>query len=151
MNRSEWRARAACRRGAGVDPELFFPPVEVGPLCADQIAAAKSVCGRCPVRPECLRWALDELSDGLAGGLTSEERSQLRARSATGERRPRPVRRPVGGSASEVAAAGRAALREGLDLQVAAIEFGVSPRTVQRWASQVRAESRPMSGLGVRS
>jgi hypothetical protein len=121
-----------------VDPDLFFPPVEVGPLCAEQIAQAKAVCARCPVRPECLRWALDGLPHGIAGGLTSEERGELRAR----DRRRRPPQRragcPVRGSQAEQAAAGRTAIRDGLQVQAVAREFGVSVRTAQRWAALVR-------------
>ncbi len=47
----EWRMNAACR---GVDPELFFPAAEGGPARDAQVAAAKAVCARCPVRRECL-------------------------------------------------------------------------------------------------
>jgi hypothetical protein len=138
--RGEWRSQAACR--AGVDPELFFPPVEVGPLFADQVAEAKAVCGRCPVRPACLLWAVDGLAHGIAGGLTEQERSQLRTNDA--ERRHRTERRAAsrasrlaGCSSPERAAAGRAAIRDGLGVRAAAREFGVSERTAQRWAAQV--------------
>jgi WhiB family redox-sensing transcriptional regulator len=78
----EWRSQAACR---SMDPELFFPVVEVGPLCAAQIARAKAVCARCPVQTECLSFALTALPHGVAGGLTAEERRGL----AAGRRRGR--------------------------------------------------------------
>jgi WhiB family redox-sensing transcriptional regulator len=129
----DWRSLAACRDG--VDPELFFPPVEVGPLCAEQVAAAKAVCARCPVREECLGWALDGLSHGIAGGLTEDERRGERQQ-RRGRTRRRAVR-PVCGSPSEVTSAGRAAVREGMSAREAAHEFGVSERTAQRWAAQV--------------
>lgn len=70
-----WRDRAVCR---GVDPELFFPVGDDGPGVV-QVAAAKAVCGRCPVRGPCLAFALVALSDGVAGGLTAAQRRQLRA------------------------------------------------------------------------
>ncbi|OLT11295.1 hypothetical protein BJF78_27335 [Pseudonocardia sp. CNS-139] len=66
-----------------MDPDLFFPPVEVGPLCAAQIERAKRVCAACPVRADCLRWALNGLADGIAGGLTAEERRLHRGRLIT--------------------------------------------------------------------
>lgn len=70
----DWRHRAACR---GEDPELFFPVGGDGAALA-RVAAAKAVCAGCPVRAECLAFALVAISDGVAGGLTAEERAQLR-------------------------------------------------------------------------
>src|SRR5215813_3967838 len=61
----DWRHEAACR---DEDPELFFPISEVGPG-ARQAAEAKAVCARCPVREQCLRYALDNALDfGVFGG-----------------------------------------------------------------------------------
>ncbi|KXB81573.1 transcription factor WhiB [Varibaculum cambriense] len=42
----------------------------------------KRVCGRCPVRTQCLKWALDEEENRnpvfqIAGGLTRSERLSL--------------------------------------------------------------------------
>ena len=71
----EWRTRAACR---SVDPEVFFPTAEVGPMYDAQVAVAKAVCTRCPVRVECLNEALVRIPEGIAGGLTPEERRRLR-------------------------------------------------------------------------
>lgn len=72
-----WKHRAACR---GVDPELFFPVAESGPVHDEQVAAAKRVCARCPVRSECLRHALVLIPVGVVGGLTADERRGLRSR-----------------------------------------------------------------------
>jgi Transcription factor WhiB/Homeodomain-like domain len=127
----DWRDRAACR---WVDPELFFPTAESGPLLDRQVAAAKAVCAGCPVRARCLAWALDALPYGIAGGLTEQERQQTRA-----GRRRRPGRligqRPVGGSRAEIAAAGRGALRAGWSPRQVAKAFGVTERTAERWAT----------------
>ena len=72
---TEWRNDAACR---SLDPELFFP-IGHGPAAQAQVVAAKSVCARCPVARECLSWALETGQDaGVWGGLTEEERRQLR-------------------------------------------------------------------------
>lgn len=60
------------------DPELFFPTGSTGPA-ARQVEAAKAVCLRCPVRDDCLGWALATAQDaGVWGGLAEEERSALR-------------------------------------------------------------------------
>lgn len=131
----EFRHRAACR---SVDPEVFFPTAVAGPELEVQVAVAKAVCGGCPVRAGCLEWALSSLSDGIAGGMTEHERRAEQARRRGGRPggqrlpRPRPPRRPAGGTRREIAAAGRAAIAAGLSVQEAAGEFWVSPRTAAR-------------------
>lgn len=71
----EWAASAACR---DEDPELFFAVSNVGPGAA-QTAEAKSICQRCFVRSECLEWALSTgQAEGVAGGMTADERRNLR-------------------------------------------------------------------------
>jgi len=70
-----WIERARC---LGEDPELFFP-VGVTGAAIVQSERAKAVCGSCPVRGECLRWALDTCQDaGVWGGLDEEERRVIR-------------------------------------------------------------------------
>ena len=73
----DWRRAAAC---VGVDPELFFPAAESGPVHDAQVAAAKTVCARCPVVAACLTEALARIPYGVAGGLTEDERRTLRRR-----------------------------------------------------------------------
>jgi len=73
--RGSWRVRAVCRNE---DPELFFPVSSIGSVYTAQVARAKAVCGGCPVRPECLSEALVALPHGIAGGLTADERRDLR-------------------------------------------------------------------------
>jgi hypothetical protein len=70
-----WRHQAACR--IGVDPELFFPVATSGTAYDAQVAKAKAICGRCPVRTSCLEEALLRIPGGIAGGLTEEERRRL--------------------------------------------------------------------------
>lgn len=69
-----WAEDALC---AQVDSEIFFP--EKGGSTRE----AKLVCGRCPVKAECLADALatDERF-GVRGGLSERERRQLRDRRA---------------------------------------------------------------------
>ncbi len=74
-DRESWRESAACREA---DPELFFPVSSTG-LSAGQIRRAKDLCARCPVRPQCLTYALDTgQAFGVWGGLDEEERRRLR-------------------------------------------------------------------------
>jgi WhiB family redox-sensing transcriptional regulator len=75
----DWRHHAACR---DEDPELFFPIGNTGPALL-QIEEAKSVCRRCPVREECLQFALETGQDaGVWGGLSEDERRALKRRNA---------------------------------------------------------------------
>jgi len=70
----EWLRHAAC---VGEDPELFFPVGTEGPALRE-IAAAKRVCARCPVAPECLDWALRSgQTSGVWGGTCERERAAL--------------------------------------------------------------------------
>ncbi len=70
VDRTRWMLGGACLRE---DPELFFPISALGPAQA-QISAAKAVCARCPVRANCLSYALITQPDGIGGGATREER-----------------------------------------------------------------------------
>ena len=71
----DWLQRAAC---LDEDPELFFPVGTTGPFLL-QVERAKTVCMACPVRLECLDWALDTAQDaGVWGGLSEEERRAIR-------------------------------------------------------------------------
>jgi WhiB family transcriptional regulator, redox-sensing transcriptional regulator len=75
----EWRDRARCR---DKDPEFFFPIGTTGPA-ALQVAEAKAFCGPCPVRSECLTWALETgQAVGVWGGTSEEERRALKVRAS---------------------------------------------------------------------
>lgn len=66
----EWRPLALCSQ---VDPELWYP--EKG----GSTQAAKKICRRCPVRPECFDYAM-EVDDrfGVWGGYSDRERKKLK-------------------------------------------------------------------------
>lgn len=146
----DWRHHAACRAN-DIDPELFYPTGDSGLEHDRQVAAAKAVCGRCPVRAECLAWALDVLPFGVAGGLSETERRKERIRGRRAHRRaPRAPERPVRGAPDEVAAVGRAAIRSGQAPRDVARAFGVSERTAQRWAAQA-SSGAAVSGRAVGS
>jgi WhiB family redox-sensing transcriptional regulator len=72
-----WATQGMCRHS---DPELFFPVSRAGPG-ASQVARAKAVCLSCPVRTECLNFALESGQDsGVWGGTSEDERRTLRRR-----------------------------------------------------------------------
>lgn len=75
----DWRHQSAC---LDEDPELFFPIGNTGPAVW-QIEEAKQVCRRCPVREQCLAWALEAGQDhGVWGGLSEDERRAMKRRNA---------------------------------------------------------------------
>jgi WhiB family transcriptional regulator, redox-sensing transcriptional regulator len=76
---ADWRAHGAC---LSADPDLFFPISAAGPS-ARQVARAKSVCAGCPVRRECLDFALNTHQvHGVWGGTSAEERQFVRGHRA---------------------------------------------------------------------
>ena len=75
---TDWRSAGACLTA---DPDLFFP-IAVGTFASKQIARAQRICAGCPVKQQCLDFAMRtrELT-GIWGGTTPEERVRaLRAR-----------------------------------------------------------------------
>ena len=67
-----WRDDAACR---GIDTDVFFPVTD------EEAEEAKAICASCPVREECLEFALlTRQEDGVWGGLTETERRRVRRR-----------------------------------------------------------------------
>jgi WhiB family transcriptional regulator, redox-sensing transcriptional regulator len=79
-----WEDRAACR---GWNAQLFFgPDGETGQDREIREAKAKMICARCPIREQCLTYALrNSIKHGIWGGLNREERTRERRR-----RSPRP-------------------------------------------------------------
>jgi hypothetical protein len=143
----DWRDRAACR--GSTDAELFFPTAEAGPERAKQVAAAKAICARCPVRAECLAEAA-RIPYGICGGLTESERRRLRASGHTGSNRRAATQHGglsaeatelltdgpgQGMSARQRGRLGRELLADGRPTGRVAAACRVSERTVQRWAA----------------
>ena len=76
-----WYGEAAC---ASYPAEVFFPPGDV-PSAA---GAAIAICEGCPVREECLSFALETAQvEGIWGAMDAGERRRLRRRSQDQKRR----------------------------------------------------------------
>lgn len=70
--RPAWQALGAC---AGIDPELFYPKR------GESTREAKRVCSGCPVKQECLEFAVDNSEKfGIWGGLSERQRREIRKR-----------------------------------------------------------------------
>jgi WhiB family redox-sensing transcriptional regulator len=66
-----WRQHAECR---GMDPEFFYP--ERG----EDVDAIKAVCATCPVRAQCLEYAITHREmHGIWGGLSERQRRRIRS------------------------------------------------------------------------
>ena len=74
----EWKKEASCRN---MGPDLFFPE-KTKPPNSRYIAA---LCGGCPVRGECLDYALDNnLPYGIFGGLGERKRRHIKRERQSG-------------------------------------------------------------------
>jgi WhiB family redox-sensing transcriptional regulator len=69
----QWQLKGACR---DYDPDLFHPETEA------QAQEPKKICWRCPVRVECLSWAMEGNMTGVWGATTHRQRERLRWRRA---------------------------------------------------------------------
>src|ERR1700744_4468724 len=71
---TEWRAEGAC---LAADPDLFFP-VAVGGAASKDTSRALLICDSCPVKRQCLEFAMrNGEANGIVGGTTPEERIRV--------------------------------------------------------------------------
>jgi hypothetical protein len=83
-----WARQASC---AGENPDIFFPP-KTSPG-----TEAREICQRCPVRQDCLDYAMRaDIRYGIWGGLDENERHSLRRKQARSRSRGQGGRRPAG-------------------------------------------------------
>lgn len=76
---TDWRLEAACR---DADTAVFFPDSD------DEAGPALAICATCPVREECLEFALlTRQEDGVWGGMTETDRRRVRRRRREAARR----------------------------------------------------------------
>lgn len=150
----DWQDDSACQ----ADPELFFP-TGTGAAAERQAAEAKRVCGGCPVREQCLQWALAEGEDfGVLGGLThTERRRMLRGEvpPAVSEARkallvdpnPEAADAYLAGEVSDVSDVDRlAAIVSGVQRGMTYRDFdelhGLTPEATSKWVSRMRCSYR---------
>lgn len=134
---SSWVRRARCAGRAGVFADES--------RCDDALA----VCGACPVRRQCRRWALTNAVDGVAGGMTLAERIAWRKDAG----RPEPVIAVEDFLGAELASADRTWGRgrseailnavarwtdDGESGRTIALRLGVTRRTVNRLRARCR-------------
>ncbi|MDT0223500.1 WhiB family transcriptional regulator [Gordonia sp. AC31] len=68
-NTEPWHWNALC---ASVGGDFWHP--EKG----ESAEPARLICNRCPVKDQCLQWALDNYEkDGIYGGVTAKERHRM--------------------------------------------------------------------------
>jgi WhiB family redox-sensing transcriptional regulator len=66
---TDWREQAACR---GMNPNWWYPHT------SDSLTAAGyTICRRCPVRQECLEYALANDEPGIWGGVSHRRRMKM--------------------------------------------------------------------------
>lgn len=75
---TNWRANARC---LDADPDTFFPPKGGDANPARDICNGTGRVGPCPVRTDCLEWAISHpewTRYGVWGGTTEHDRRPLR-------------------------------------------------------------------------
>lgn len=71
----DWRKDALC---VGKNVHLFYPEVNVKGAIK-QINAMKAICNMCPVKFECLEFAIENNEEyGIWGGMLANERKRIR-------------------------------------------------------------------------
>ena len=77
----DWRSMGECRPENGHDPELWFPTTakETNPKYTVETAPARQICSGCPVKQDCLDFALEHrmFQYGIFGGFSPNERKEL--------------------------------------------------------------------------
>lgn len=67
----DWRTKAACLTA---DSEQFFIEND-----DEEIRNAKAICGGCPVREQCLDFALEaNINHGIYGGKSPRQRKRIK-------------------------------------------------------------------------
>jgi len=66
---TDWMQRGLCRE---IPPATFFPSDGVG------VEVARGICATCPVKTQCLEYALENRIDhGVWGGCSERERRRI--------------------------------------------------------------------------
>ena len=71
----EWMSRGTCRIDKTIPPDTFFP----GKNEPQKLKKAREVCSICPVKEECLDYALSNyILHGIWGGTSERQRRSMR-------------------------------------------------------------------------
>jgi WhiB family redox-sensing transcriptional regulator len=71
VSNRKWTEQAACK---GMDTNLFFPDDRT-PQNSSKYDVAKQVCAECPVKEECLTYAIEnDIRVGMFGGMSRKQR-----------------------------------------------------------------------------
>ncbi len=75
IEQESWMLEGAC---SNLDSDLFFP-VGSSMKAMKKSLEAKAICNECPVKLDCLEYALNTNQDsGIWGGTTEDERKSIR-------------------------------------------------------------------------
>lgn len=130
MRERPWVRQAAC---LGLDANIFHP------LRGAPTEPARRVCATCPVRAECLQWAIEQHEQhGIWGGTTEKERRAIRARLRRQGAADR-LRSPVHVAADERAVEARRLHRSGMPVIDIAVRLNVTRRAVHRYLEEAAA------------
>lgn len=82
---TDWRTNAACR---GMDPNDFHPDKGHSATAA----RAKAICAECPVRSDCLTFAVqNDIFDGIWGDMSPRDRGAERPQMNRPRNQPQPI------------------------------------------------------------
>ena len=77
MTNTSWKKQAKCR---GVDTAIFMPD-DTNTLAGERKRLALTYCNACPVKQECLLYAIDNnITVGIYGGTTNLDRRRYKNR-----------------------------------------------------------------------
>jgi WhiB family redox-sensing transcriptional regulator len=77
-----WRGDPRIRCSPETAGLFHGPYAERPPAKREREAAAKALCAECPLRGDCLDWAIATGASGICGGHTQEERAVVARRRA---------------------------------------------------------------------
>jgi WhiB family redox-sensing transcriptional regulator len=86
LSDTAWMDRASCH---DTPQDVFFPEIgrgraRGGRKAQEVLSRAKGICAFCPVKADCLNYALEHrIEDGIWGGASEEERRAMRRQAST--------------------------------------------------------------------
>lgn len=75
-----WMALGACADASNEVKAKFFADIERSGRARMDVVEAKAICLGCPVKDDCLDYAITSRMSGIWGGTTEKERKRQKAR-----------------------------------------------------------------------